>query len=847
MKKYKNVLINFIKIIYLIIVFVVSCIVATNLLSQGTADMTEEMTGASLPVMYLNMDGYNVNYLYGYTGQMECAYMRDTLTAIGDDRQVSYGIDTYGAKFDSLSFEVRSIDGNRLVENTDIYNYATSGDSVHGTITIKDLITKDEEYMLIFIMGMSDGRDVRYYTRLVWSNNVYAQEKVDFVEDFCRKTFDKDAATELTKYLESDASGDNSSYHLTNIHSSFKQVTWGDLNVERVGEPRVSICELTKATGYLKAEYQVRIEEESGWATCNVVEYYRIRYTSDRIYLLDWQRECDQILSENNTKYNGNQIELGIVGEEIELHESEGGNIFAFVDEGKLLSVNALEGRIARIFSFYDEELKDIRCSHQDYDIHILNVDETGNVTFMVYGYMNRGKHEGHVGISVYTYNSTTNTNEEIAYVDYNKSASMLRANISELSYVDRDGNIYFMLERNVYEINTDGNTLSITAGGLGDDAYKVSDSGRMLVWQNDGDTYSCTKLRLMNLSTGISEDVKAGYGEYIMPLGFMNEDLVFGVARSKDVRTDPGGTMVFPMYKLVIRGEGGEILKEYEQENVFIVDSEINDGLIHLQRVKYNDKLDIYEDISADQIMSTAKENGLNNEIKVVVTEALESIVQISMKESFADTGTIYLTPKDIIYEGSREIVIENTNLEECYYVYGLNGYMKNFIDAGNAVNYAYEISGLVVDSEGNFVWIKTTRASKNQIMAITEPDKTTAELSMADCIDTMLRFEGVTTNSRVLLSQGMSVQEILEEHLNGMRILNLTGCNLDAVLYYVNQDYPVLVVMNDSKAYLVTGFNDSQVVLYDPTNGELRKENMTDADNLFKVNGYRFITYVK
>ena len=44
-----------------------------------------------------------------------------------------------------------------------------------------------------------------------------------------------------------------------------------------------------------------------------------------------------------------------------------------------------------------------------------------------------------------------------------------------------------------------------------------------------------------------------------------------------------------------------------------------------------------------------------------------------------------------------------------------------------------------------------------------------------------------------------------------------------------------------------LITGFNETEVVLFDPVKGELRKENFTDVDNLLKTNGYRFITYIK
>ncbi len=36
------------------------------------------------------------------------------------------------------------------------------------------------------------------------------------------------------------------------------------------------------------------------------------------------------------------------------------------------------------------------------HDIRLISVDEKGNTTFTVVGYMNRGVHEGRVGVAVY-------------------------------------------------------------------------------------------------------------------------------------------------------------------------------------------------------------------------------------------------------------------------------------------------------------------------------------------------------------------------------------------------------------------------------------------------------------
>ena len=56
------------------------------------------------------------------------------------------------------------------------------------------------------------------------------------------------------------------------------------------------------------------------------------------------------------------------------------------------------------LYTFYDAENRDARTMYDAHGIKILDIDDSGNVKFAVYGYFNRGKHEGETGISVFAY-----------------------------------------------------------------------------------------------------------------------------------------------------------------------------------------------------------------------------------------------------------------------------------------------------------------------------------------------------------------------------------------------------------------------------------------------------------
>ena len=73
------------------------------------------------------------------------------------------------------------------------------------------------------------------------------------------------------------------------------------------------------------------------------------------------------------------------------------------------------------------------------------------------------------------------------------------------------------------------------------------------------------------------------------------------------------------------------------------------------------------------------------------------------------------------------------------------------------------------------------------------------------------------------------------------------MTGCSLDAILHYTNQDIPVLVTLEEDVAMLVIGFNELNVVVMDPERGEVYKIGMNDATKRFEENGNCFITYMR
>ena len=835
-----------IRIAVCVVVFLASALIIGSIMNQGHNNMTMEMAPATLPMITMESGGVACNELHGNTVEMDVAYQKDCITLLGEGRQANFTVDTFGREITGISTEVRSIDGSRLIENSEVTGWKANGKSFSVSLTLKDLIDTNTQYSLTLILELEGEQKVYYYTTILWNDDVHISEILEFATDFHGKLYDKEVAKELTKYLEPNSKlTDNGTFHKVNIHSSFQQITWGSLEPVQEDAASIRLTQVSGNVASLLMDFVVSTGEGKNKIYYNVEEYYRVRYTSERMYLLDYERTMTQI-PDTTRMYANDKILLGITDENVDMMESADGNTVVFSDMGQLLSYNAATNGLTVIFSFYDKDNADRRTLYDNHGIKILDVDEGGNVKFAVYGYMNRGRHEGETGIQIISYDNSLNTIEEEVYIPYSKSYAVLKDEMEQLLYRNRQQHVYFFLENGVYDVDLENRSAEQLVSIRQDDSLQVSENHEIIVWQEGDDINHSNQLNVRNLNTGEQTVIRAEDGEAIRPLGFMGEDIIYGVARESDIRTENSGQIFYPMYKVCISNSSGDNLKEYGQDGIYIVDCAIEGNQITLSRIQRSEN-GSYQEILDDQIMNNVEEEPGQNKVVTADIDIYERYVQIQTKTTI-DTKTIkVLNPKEVVFEGGRELTLDAVSEVSRYYVYNAYGVQGIYSAPGKAVKEAYDSSGVVANDRGITVWLKGNRVSRNQIMAIKEESVTDQKNSLTVCLDNILRHAGITRNTEYDLAQGKTAIQILEENMTGVQVLDLSGCSLDAVLYYVNQDIPVLAILEDGEAVLVTGFNEFNVVIMEPSTGKLYKKGMNDATAWFAENGNHFIKYMR
>ena len=183
------------------------------------------------------------------------------------------------------------------------------------------------------------------------------------------------------------------------------------------------IKEINETTASVVLEYQLTSQnDEEETELYDVKEFYRMKYQDTRIYLLDFQRSANQVFDGTLPVYEDDGIILGVRDKNVEYMMNDAATVIAFVQEGDLWSYSPGNEKVNQVFSFRKLKDGDFRDSRTQHDIKIVRVTDEGDIDFVLYGYMNRGSHEGYEGIAVYHYNRDKNVAEERAFIPVSES-----------------------------------------------------------------------------------------------------------------------------------------------------------------------------------------------------------------------------------------------------------------------------------------------------------------------------------------------------------------------------------------------------------------------------------------
>ncbi len=833
-----------VKPIILAIVFIGALITFSIITNKENEELTTAMAEATLPVVNFVYMDTEINELHGYVKEMDLGTMREAVTPVDSDNKLHMVIGAYGQEIDHISYEIRSVEDNRLLVDNDEAEHIIDGEKVVCDISLPSLFEENEEYNMMIRLAIGK-QDVYYYTRLM-KESAQLNESLAFALQFHEYTFRDDADTFIPTYMDP-ATGDATKLSYVDLSCTLKQITWADFEGIRLTEPMAYIEEVNDSYNVIVLKYvMTNVNESSEVEYYNVEEYYRLRKAEKRMYVLNFERRMNQIFRvENSFIRDDSAIVLGIRDENVEYMSNESGDSIAFVQEGELWSYHRMNNTISQVFSFRGPEGISTKENWNQHDIRIIKVDEAGSVDFVVYGYMNRGTHEGEVGIGVYHYDGIAHTVEEELFISSTKSYDALKTELGELLYVNEQKIMYLMLNRSVYKINLTTYEVTVEQEELKKTQYAVSESKRFFAWVDDDNS---PVLHLADLKTGITYEVKDEEGTYLRPLAFFGEDFVYGIAKAENVKKDIVGNTVFPMSSLKIMNtyeEQKEIIKDYVPLNGFIKEIDIEENNIYVTLMKEDDG--VYAVSGSDIIMNREMEATGSVDISTMVTEKKQTQILLTMKKLTTNEAIKAIASKHILLEEETEKITLDTFTEQIYYVYARGEAVFASRDVSEAILVANEHLGIVVDQERNYIWKRARLTNRNAFKNLGYNEADAAGDSIVKALSTILMYEGKGLSVTEFVIAGQKPKDILQSTLPESTVLELYGCASDELLYYISKGTPVMAYVENGQAILLTGYSSGQVYFYDPASGITGSMDFEDADTRLALGGQHVIVYLK
>lgn len=800
-----------------------------SVMRARTKVRTTDFGEPTLPVMSVVMDGTQINRMYGHLNEEVESTGRESLTLLSVDKEVNLQIAPYTNKINSVSYEVTSLQDNSFVENGNASDLSSQEDSGNYTakISISTPILMDQEYALRIDLDITkeDGESetVYYYTRIIQETGSNMDAYLEFADNFYKNCLDKEQEENLSAHMETDSLSNNSeNFDDVTINSSIDQVTWGNLSPELYREAVPQVKEINSQTCSIVMNYILKAQDEDGNDEYyNVHDFYRLRTNQGEVLLVDLNRDTEQVFDPSQADYSDSGINLGVRSTDLNYSVSEEKNYTAFVTGGELwLFGSSGDSAATRVFSFRGDELPDERSERDASQIKICNVTDSGEVTFVVTGYMNSGPHEGMTGIAAYTYTTEDNLLEEDLFINTDQNWEMLNYNLSTLTYFNENHDLYTYTGTQLLRTEISSGKSEVIKDNVNPQCIAASSDQHYVAWMDEMEPTQSTNIRLLNTDTDEVKTISAGDGEKIRVLGFFNHDLVYGVARDSDIVTDSAGNTTFGMYAIHIVSPEGQEVKTYQKDNTLVTDTSWSEDNLELKLGTRTDSG--FTDAGEDHIIN----NEQTSEDDVTVTTQTDQRCGLQVLLNFEVSQKIGDNKRDSQLRDKKDklnvaLAVPESS-EERYFVYA-NGTLTDIeSDSNAALRVADEAGGVVLNQQQKYVYERGNWMSDFTI--------------------------DINDIPSALLNPTLDANAIQQAVGDDYSILNYSGCSTTSIRYQISRGYAVVAKYSDTKTVLIVGYDIyDNLWYYDPETQEVTAIGKNDSAALFDGQGDIFISYYK
>ena len=204
-------------------------------------------------------------------------------------------------------------------------------------------------------------------------------------------------------------------------------------------------------------------------------------------------------------------------------------------------------------------------------------------------------------------------------------------------------------------------------------------------------------------------------------------------------------------------------------------------------------------------------------------------------------------ITSPHILIEDAKQMALDMDDNEVSYYVYLKGDVLLATSNVSEAILCANQNYGVVVDKNLRYIYKRARNTNQSAIknMVVNEADVDAS--SIVKSVSAMLEREEAGLSVNELVEAGKTPYQILSTTLKDALVLELSGCGVDELLYYIDLGNPVLAKTGENDAVLLTGYSSTRIYYYDPDSGKNTNVEYEEMEEMFYNGGNYFIVYLK
>lgn len=846
----KNLQLIILHIAVAVLCFVGALVFFNNRMSMEKGSAVAELANPSYPVLEIGNDTSSYNLMAGYKEDIDLSLVRNQITLTNNKNAVILKLHDYDYDITAIQYTLFEKTPDKPTE-TGTLNQLTQNKKKNiklGTLTFKNTLSENKVYYLKMSIRLDDSTRIYFYTKVQSGSGYHLDDYLSFVLKFHNNLFSKGTMEENASYLETSADTIDDNLESVSIHSGSEAISFGNMEVKQETKPRITLQEMNNTYTVIRVDSILSTEVSDGVVQYyDLSETYKLRYTAERMYLLDYERTMDAYYNESIIDSANNLISLGIQNEKnISYIYSDKGYRVCFAVEGQLWYYDYQSSDMYKVYSLASESLTDIRNATGNHGIKLLSMDDKGNIFYLVYGYINRGRHEGMNGIQIMKYDAKTNCNEELSFLSTSLPYDSMKEDLEKFSYLNSKSTFYCILEGDLHEINLEKKTDKILESGLVNDSLTASKDQSIIAIEKEQNIYKNREIEMIDLESGKKQNFTCNSDKRIRAVGFLSNDFIYGEASAVNVSKSSNGTINFPITKIHIVDIDGKTVKEYQKAGRYIMSTQIKGSILEMTLGKK----------SGTRIQKT----GVKDYIRYKEEEESDAV---TLTSKYTDTywTQMYLKFPNYVYiqvvpdllltkiqvnEDDVTLKLSNSGEQiEQYFVYASGTQKAVYTNLTEAIRGAYEERGNVIDSKENVLW-KCIYADYAQVAGMDNVTKAKSDdKSLAACLSMIAAVNGKDISpSAIDIGKG-SVAELMKKY-SGHTTRNLTGCTVDEILYYVSQGSPVLAKLTSNRYVIVMSYNATKIRYLDPVTGQSTAGGRSEITSRLEKAGKVFYSYL-